>query len=146
MVEFWTGRCLVQFISKIRGINIMAYTLLKISLSFHLEFLFWFVIRSFIVQHFKAISPLETGRKFNVHKTFWRRPGRLLNVLCTFNLHPAFRGSFFIVNSIKCKRFALYPLITHQSSLKYDLLPVIIVIRNREIVWKHGPRLAEFWY
>ena len=27
----------------------------------------------------------------NVHKTFRRRPGRLLNVLNTFNLHPVSR-------------------------------------------------------
>ena len=31
---------------------------------------------------------MDTGRKLNVHKTFRRRPGRLLNVLCTFNLRP----------------------------------------------------------
>ena len=36
---------------------------------------------------YKIISnPVDTGRKLNVHKTFRRRPGRLLNVLCTFNL------------------------------------------------------------
>ena len=29
--------------------------------------------------------PVDRGRKLNVHKTFRRRPGRLLNVLCTFN-------------------------------------------------------------
>ena len=29
----------------------------------------------------------------NVHKTFRRRPGRLLNVLCTFNLRPVSIGS-----------------------------------------------------
>ena len=33
-------------------------------------------------------SPKDTGGKLNVHKTFRRRPGRLLNVLCTFNLRP----------------------------------------------------------
>ena len=32
--------------------------------------------------------PADTGRKLNVHKTFRRRPGCLLNVLCTFNLRP----------------------------------------------------------
>ena len=32
--------------------------------------------------------PVDTGRKLNVHKTFRRRPGRLLNVLCTLNLRP----------------------------------------------------------
>ena len=30
--------------------------------------------------------PGDTGRKLNVHKTCRRRPGRLLNALCTFNL------------------------------------------------------------
>ena len=34
------------------------------------------------------LVPVDTGRKLNVHKTFRRRPGRLLNVLCTFNLRP----------------------------------------------------------
>ena len=31
---------------------------------------------------------VDTRRKLNVHKTFRRCPGRLLNVLCTFNLSP----------------------------------------------------------
>ena len=33
--------------------------------------------------------PADTGRKLNVHKTdktFRRRPGRFLNVVCMFNL------------------------------------------------------------
>ena len=33
-------------------------------------------------------DPVDTGRKLNVHKKFGRRLGRLLNVLCTFNLRP----------------------------------------------------------
>ena len=37
-------------------------------------------------------SPVETGRKLNVHKTFRRRPRRLLNVLGTFNLRPVSSG------------------------------------------------------
>ena len=37
-------------------------------------------------------NPLGAGRKLNVHETFRRRPGRLLKVLCTFNLHPVSRG------------------------------------------------------
>ena len=40
----------------------------------------------------RGYLPLGTGRKLNVHKTFGRRPGRLLNVLCTFNLRPVSRG------------------------------------------------------
>ena len=41
-----------------------------------------------IVIHDKKNIPVDTGHKFNVHKTFRRRPGRLLNVLSTFNLRP----------------------------------------------------------
>ena len=37
-------------------------------------------------------NPVDTGRKLNVHKTFRRCPGRLLNVLCTFNLRPVSMG------------------------------------------------------
>ena len=36
--------------------------------------------------------PVDTECKLNVHKTFRRRPGRLLNVLCTFNSRPVSTG------------------------------------------------------
>ena len=36
--------------------------------------------------------PIDTRRKLNVQKTFRRRPGCLLNVLCTFNLRPVSTG------------------------------------------------------
>ena len=39
--------------------------------------------------------PVDTGRNLNVHKTFRRRPGCLLNVLCTFNLRPVSTGILF---------------------------------------------------
>ena len=32
--------------------------------------------------------PVYTRRKLDAHKMFRRRPERLLNVLCTFNLRP----------------------------------------------------------
>ena len=41
----------------------------------------------------KKTNYLDTGRKFNVHKTFRRRPRHLLNVLSTLNLRPVSRGS-----------------------------------------------------
>ena len=41
--------------------------------------------------------PVDTGRNLNVRKTFRRRPGRLLNVLCTFKLRPVFTGYFFMI-------------------------------------------------
>ena len=40
----------------------------------------------------KRNGPVDTWRKLNVHKTFRRRPGRLLNVLYTFNLRPVSAG------------------------------------------------------
>ena len=44
-------------------------------------------------QHFfTKTPPLDRGRKLNVQKTFRRRPGRLLSILCTLNLRPAQRG------------------------------------------------------
>ena len=44
------------------------------------------------IKGYSFSNTVDTGRKLNVHKTFRRRPGRLLNVLCTFNLRPVFLG------------------------------------------------------
>ena len=41
-------------------------------------------------------DPVDTGRKLNVHKTFRRRPGHLLNVLSTFNLRPVSTGEIIL--------------------------------------------------
>ena len=48
----------------------------------------FFICNAFL----KSAFPVDIGRKLNVHKTFRRRPGRLLNVLCTFNLRPVSTG------------------------------------------------------
>ena len=40
-------------------------------------------------------EPVDTGCKLTVHKTFRRRSGRLLNILCTFNLRPVPKGEQF---------------------------------------------------
>ena len=51
--------------------------------------------------------PVDTGRKLNVYTMFRRHPGRLLNVLCTFNLLPvsaallAFKLTVFTYGSVK---------------------------------------------
>ena len=34
----------------------------------------------------------HTERKLNIHKKFRRHPGRLLNILCTFNVRPVSTG------------------------------------------------------
>ena len=41
---------------------------------------------------FHTFFPVDTGRELNVHKTFRRRRGRLVNVLCTFSLCPLSKG------------------------------------------------------
>ena len=46
---------------------------------------------SFILE--TKLLPLVTGCKFDVHKKFKRRAGRLLKVLFTFNSCPVSRGS-----------------------------------------------------
>ena len=51
--------------------------------------LVWACRMSFCTKH---NYPVDTGRKLNVYKTSRRRPGRLLNVLCTFNLRPVSTG------------------------------------------------------
>ena len=38
-------------------------------------------------------TPVDTGQKLNVHRVFSRHSGRLLNVLCTFNLPPVSTGT-----------------------------------------------------
>ena len=46
-------------------------------------------------------NPADAGRKLNVHKTFRKRPGHFLNVLCMFNLRPVSTGKrkyCFILN------------------------------------------------
>ena len=56
---------------------------------------------TFIPDYIKPISkvlpmyryiPVDTRRKLNVHRTFRRRPGPLLNDLSTFNLRPVSMG------------------------------------------------------
>ena len=60
--------------------------------------------RFFVLHLLFKIFPVDTGRKLNEHKTFRRRPGRLLNVLCTFNLRPVSTGLLWIVLLKKKKK------------------------------------------
>ena len=53
----------------------------------------YFMINNYITMSAIFIDetlPLDSRRKLNIHKTFRRRPGRLLNVLYTLNLRPVF--------------------------------------------------------
>ena len=55
----------------------------------------------------KNVFPVDTGRKLNVHKTFRRRPGRLLNVLCTFNLRFVSTGLYQSIRFIPMMKHPL---------------------------------------
>ena len=48
-------------------------------------------------------NPVDTGRKLNVHKTFRRHRGCLLNVLYTFNIRPVSAGKRKKDNGIQWK-------------------------------------------
>ena len=55
---------------------------------------------------------LEKGRKFIVHKTFRRRPGHLVDVLCTLNSRPVSMGSmkrleYELIMSVSQKSIAI---------------------------------------
>ena len=76
--------------------SISAHLLRNYGMKFQPVFLTWFgtykltenAEETFITHlhsEYKKNIPLDTGRQLNVHKTFRRRPGRILNVLCTFN-------------------------------------------------------------
>ena len=82
-------------------------------------------------------TPVDTGRKLNVHKTFRRRPGRLLNVLCTFNLCPVSKGIRFHVKSrlkkIKQPLDKGCKLNVHKtlSLLQLTKIPIYTISQNR---------------
>ena len=50
----------------------------------------------FVLSGPSIYSLRDTERKLNKYKTFRRHPGRLLNVLCTFNLRPVSAGRYII--------------------------------------------------
>ena len=65
-------------------------------------------------------NPVDTRRKLNVHKTFRRRAGRFLNVLCTFNLRPVSTGKYAF-DLFDCFTMDLCNLILQASSLSFIL-------------------------
>ena len=96
---------------------------LQLSLQLHRSY---FSILKDFTQRFNDI-PVDTGRKLNVYKTFRRGPGRLLNVLCTFNLRlvstriPIHFCSFFTLFFLSCKNRA-QAYLEFQQHLKWRSL------------------------
>ena len=69
-----------------------------------------------------ATATVDTGRKLNVHDTFRRRPGGLLNVLCTFNLRPVSAGAVFLFTS---KNIATLEIETYVSQMLDHFYPLL---------------------
>ena len=53
----------------------------------------WFLFKCALARWIRFRKyPLDTGCELNVHRISRKCPGRLLNVLCAFNLRPVNRG------------------------------------------------------
>ena len=65
---------------------------------------------------FSYSNLVNTGRKLNVRKTFRRRLGHFLNVLCTFNLRPVSTGELTIEALEKGLKYFLYCFIVFGKS------------------------------
>ena len=46
------------------------------------------ILATHVLYFLQFNNPVDTGHKLNILKTFRRRLGSLLNILCAFNLHP----------------------------------------------------------
>ena len=68
--------------------------------------------------------PVDTGRKLNIHKTLRRRPRRLLNVLCMFNLRPVSTGYNY-----SCLKFRG---ILESSKLSFSIFPGLQVSKQNQ--------------
>ena len=78
--------------------------------------------------------PVDTGCKLNVHKTFWRRPERLLNVLCTFKLRPVSAG--YISRHIIKGIFSYFTAQKMKFFIK-DFFNKCDEIRRKLRIWSH---------
>ena len=92
--------------------------------------LFLIALLSFITKasNSRVTHPVDTGRKLIVHKTFRRRPGHLLNVLCMFNLRPASSGSY---KEFAPENFGKFTAKSTSWSLFINKVPVALQISQK---------------
>ena len=83
-------------------------------------------------------NPLDTGRTLNIHETFRRGPGSLLNVLCTFNLRLVLRRN---ISWNVCKTFRRSPGSLLNVLCTYNLRPMFRrnTWRNVHKTFRRGP-------
>ena len=69
---------------------------------------------------------MDTRRKLNVHKTFSRRPGCLLNILCTFNLCPVSRGLVVVeISHLNLHTFVIIVFISFICMLRISFQKIL---------------------
>ena len=89
--------------------------LISVFLNWNNVRLFWHIWEGFCVNKAFSSYSIDTGRKFNVLKTFRRRPEHLLNVLYTLSLRPVSKGYREVL--YHCHDYLLYL----PSEFKYNL-------------------------
>ena len=102
-------------------------------------------VRSWDVQY-----PVDTGQELSVHKVFKRRPGRLLNVSCTFNLYTVSKR--YILQrvydvskpsvSLRYQLRRLCDVLSWSVSLRYQFVRFYDV-SNWSILFKHQWDVAK---
>ena len=94
----------------------------------------------------KTDYPLDIKRKLNVHRTLSRRPGYLLNVLCTFMLRLLFILrlvlSINLCNHSVITRFANQEVMQNLSTFFYVNIASGHTQRKCELIWEYLRR----WY
>ena len=76
-----------------------------------------------VLQISSHFFPVDTGHMLNGHKTFRIPPGRLRNVLCTFNSRPASVGFILVkIYSSNLAKPAKADIFKH-AQFKYGMLP-----------------------
>ena len=88
----------------------------------HKLWLYWLSVYQWmsIITSLAVNFSVDTGRKLNVHKSFRRRPRRLLNVLCTLDLRPVSTGLKTVLEKSMYVflRYATNTALTHTNFLK----------------------------
>ena len=85
---------------------------------------------------FRKTFPLDIGRKLNVYKTFRRCPGRLLNVLCTFNLRSVSKGLVEPIRSVAEWYF---------DQILFNGLISITAINKKQYIMFYGQLISPCW-
>ena len=116
-------------------------------------FAYCFIHFSALMSNHTSTPPLNTVRKLNLHKMFRKVPGRLLNVLCTFNLCPVCKWTVKTIITVQMRRhsksFMINPL-SEVNELGQEIIyqefkrNYIFKSANFELIWREYTRYTTF--